>query len=165
MRYIWLKGRILVRFWLWGFLLPGENLGEIHSTTRQDFGRREFRFSGISQAEISPGSLRRDPAKIPVLISQGGWWMVNLFYCWMFLLFWCYLVGLNLRGTRLFSNDINYSTCRTLVTLSLVADGRCCLCCMLYSLSVSADMQSTRNLQTIQQLHVLPLILHTASIF
>ena len=63
--------RILARFaarFAAGF--PARILVRFQARSRQDFGRREFRF-GENLAGIQ-AILRRDPAKIPVLILQGN---------------------------------------------------------------------------------------------
>ena len=59
-----IRGRILARFWSPGFLLPGENLGEIRRTIPARFWPLGIslpgeNLAGIPAAKISPGS-RRD---------------------------------------------------------------------------------------------------------
>ena len=80
-----IRGRIPPRFWPPGFLLPGENLGEIRRRIPARFWPPGISFPGeIPAKKKNPGSqnlariptgfpprLRRDPAKITVLILQG----------------------------------------------------------------------------------------------
>ena len=60
-----LPGRIAPRFWPPGFLLLGENLGEIHG---RNLAGIPARFPREEKSRWSKSS--RDPAKIPVLILQ-----------------------------------------------------------------------------------------------